>query len=67
MAITLPDIHSAREKYREVGSVYDFALLCHTCRKQMMLARVTPKTPGIDEVTYDCRACNVSEDVLTQR
>ena len=26
MAITLPDIYSAREKYREVGSVYDFAL-----------------------------------------
>ena len=44
MAITLPDIHSAREKYREVGNVYDFALLCHMCRKQMMLARVTPKT-----------------------
>ena len=42
-------------------------LLCHTCRKQMMLAWVTPKTPRIDEVTYDCRACNVSETVLTQR
>ena len=41
-------------------------LLCHTCGKQMMLARVTPQTPRIDEVTYDCRACNVSEAVLTQ-
>jgi len=42
-------------------------LRCHRCGKQMMLARVTPKTPGIDEVTYDCRACNVSEPVLMQR
>ena len=30
-----------------------------------MLAQVTPKTPRIDEFTYDCRACNVSEAVLT--
>ena len=37
------------------------------CGKQMMLARVTPKTPRIDEVTYDCRECNISETVLTQR
>ena len=42
-------------------------LRCHRCGKQMMLARVTPKTHRIDEVTYDCRECNVSETVLTQR
>ena len=42
-------------------------LRCHMCGKQMMLARVTPKTPRIDEVTYDCRECSISETVLTQR
>jgi C4-type Zn-finger protein len=42
-------------------------LRCHWCGKQMMLARVTPKTPRIDEVTYDCRECNISETVLTRR
>ncbi len=42
-------------------------LLCHKRGKQMMLAQVTPKTPHIDEVTYDCRVCRISETVLTQR
>ena len=40
---------------------------CGKCSTPMMLARVTPKTPSIDEVTYDCRECNTSETVLQQR
>ena len=41
--------------------------LCKKCGEPMMLARVTPTTETIDEITYDCRGCNVSETVLKQR
>ncbi len=40
---------------------------CPKCRTVMMLARVTPNVPGIDEVTYDCRVCNIKETVLVKR
>ena len=40
---------------------------CPKCKKTMMMARISPVSPGIDEVTYDCRACNNSETVLEKR
>ena len=40
---------------------------CPKCKKTMMLARISPVSPGIDEVTYDCRVCNNSETVLEMR
>ena len=41
--------------------------LCPQCKKQMMISRVTPQAPGIDDVAFDCRACGISEKVLIKR
>lgn len=41
--------------------------LCIKCGTPMMLARISPNAPGIDEVTYDCRGCDISETILTKR
>ncbi len=40
---------------------------CPKCGKTMMLARIDPNSPGLDEVTYDCRVCNNSETIMEKR
>ena len=37
---------------------------CPQCRAQMMVARIQPHTPGIEERTYECSKCRFVERLL---
>lgn len=38
---------------------------CPKCRAEMMLSRIEPSTPGVDQRTFDCK-CGHSETLLVK-
>ena len=39
---------------------------CPQCGAQMMVMRIQPHTPGIDERTYQCAKCGFVEKLLVK-